>query len=95
MIVQSKVMSSDAPFQASAEGESGSRLPGVLMVFGSVLLPTIAWTHRPLSLRNYGEATRAAMDGDWVLKLPFFYGAFVAGLVLLVVGIRRVIKPRG
>ncbi len=88
-------MSSDAPFQASAEGEPGSRLPGVLMVFGSVLLPTIAWTHRPLSLRNYGEATRAAMDGDWVLKPPFFYGAFVVALVLLVFGVLRAVKPRG
>lgn len=88
-------MSNETPFQASADGEPGSRLPGLLMVVGAVMLPMLAWTHRPLTLRNYGEATRAAMDGDWVLKLPFFYGAFVAGLVLLVVGIRRVIKPRG
>jgi hypothetical protein len=74
----------------SGEGERGSRLPGVLMVVGSLMLPIIAWTHRPLSMRNFGEATMAAMQGDWVLKPIFFYGAFAAAAGLLVAGIVKI-----
>ena len=74
----------------SGDGERGSRLPGVLMVVGALILPVIAWTHRPLTMRNFGEATMASMRGDWVLKPLFFYGAFAAAAVLLVAGLLKI-----
>lgn len=79
----------------TGEGERGSRLPGVILVVGSLILPALAWTHRPLSMRNFGEATMIEMQGDWVLKPLYFYGAFVAAIVLLMMGVMKIARPSG
>lgn len=63
------------------------------MVVGALILPAIAWTHRPLTMRNYGEATMISMQGDWVLKPVYFYGAFVAATVLLILGLVKIARP--
>lgn len=77
----------------SARRHPSSRLSGALTIVGALVVLAIAWTHRPLEMRNYGEATMAAMQGDWVLRPPFFYGSLLGATVLLVVGILRLRRP--
>ena len=87
------MVSNGQPFESTSAGDRGSRLPGLLMIVGAIALPIIAWTHRPLEMRNFGEATQISMQGDWVLKPPFFYGAFALALVLLALGGLRIARP--
>ncbi len=89
-------MAEHGEFRSLGAGDDrGSRLSGLLMIAGALILPLIAWTHRPLEMRNFGEATMAAMQGDWVLRPPFFYGSLLVAAGLLVVGILKVRRPVG
>jgi hypothetical protein len=65
-------------------GDRDSLLPILVLAVSGLLLPVFAWLHRPLSMRNYGEAALAALQGTWMLKPPFFYGSFVLAAGLLV-----------
>ncbi|MGE3508039.1 MAG: hypothetical protein AB7N65_04065 [Vicinamibacterales bacterium] len=56
-----------------------------------LILPLIAWTHRPLSLRNFGEATMLEMRGDWVFRPSYFYATFVLSAGLLIAGAARLL----
>lgn len=64
-------------------GDRGSLLPVLVLAVSGLLLPVLAWLHRPLSMRNYGEATLAALQGTWMLKGPYFYASFVVAAGLL------------
>jgi hypothetical protein len=70
----------------------GTRLRGVVFVAAAVILVAFSWTHRPLELRNFGEATQAQLSGEWVLKTPFYYGSFVVAAGLVVMGARALLK---
>lgn len=73
-------------------GERGSLLPVLVLAVSGLGLPVLAWIHRPLSMRNYGEATLAALQGTWMLKSPFFYASFVVAAGLLVAAGVRLAK---
>jgi hypothetical protein len=69
-----------------------TRLRGVVLIAAALILVGFSWTHRPLELRNFGEATQAELSGDWVLKTPFYYGSFIVAAGLVVVGARALLK---
>jgi len=57
-----------------------------------LILPLIAWTHRPLALRNFGEATMLEMRGDWVFRPSYFYATFLLSAGLLVAGAAKLLR---
>lgn len=69
-----------------------TRMRGVVFVVVAMVLVVYAWFHRPLDMRTFGEATMAEMNGDVVLKTPFFYGSFAAAAGLLFVGGRTLLR---
>lgn len=69
-----------------------TRMRGVVFVVVAMILVVYAWFHRPLDMRTFGEATMAEMNGDVVLKTPFFYGSFAAAAGLLFVGGRTLLR---
>jgi hypothetical protein len=69
-----------------------TRMRGVVLIAAAVILVVFSWTHRPLDLRTFGEATMAEMSGDLVLKTPFFYASLVVAAGLLGVGARALLK---
>lgn len=54
-----------------------------------VILPIWAWSKRPMEMRDAAEAAGLAMQGGWVLKPLFFYGALVVSVFALIYGIRK------
>ena len=72
----------------------GTRMRGIVLMAAAIILVAFSWTHRPLDLRNFGEATQAQMTGEMVLKTPFFYGSFVVAAVLLILGARTLFTRR-
>jgi hypothetical protein len=91
-------MSPDLPrgqFQTLDDDDDGPGwLLSAIFIAAGVLLPLFAWSHRPLELRTFGEATMASMRGDMVVRPPFFYGSFIVAAVFLVIGAGRLLKRR-
>jgi hypothetical protein len=70
----------------------GSRMRGIVLIVAAVILVAFCWSHRPLDMRNFGEATQAELDGDWVLKTPFFYGSFAVAAGLVIMGVKSLTR---
>lgn len=60
-----------------------------ILILAGIFLPLIAWSHRPLELRNYGEATMAQMQGEWVFRSSYYYASLAFGALLVVAGLAR------
>ena len=72
----------------------GTRMRGIVLVAAAIILVAFSWSHRPVDLRNFGEATQAQMTGEMVLKTPFFYGSFVVVAALVFMGVRTLFRRR-
>lgn len=79
---------------SAADDDRPGWLLSAILIAGGILLPLFAWTHRPLDLRNFGEATMASMRGDVVVRPTFLYGSFVVAAILLALGVGRLLKRR-
>lgn len=78
----------DTPVTDTSDDARGWFLAAVLILAG-IFLPLLAWSHRPLELRTYGEATMAQMRGGWVFKSSYYYASLAFGALLVVGGLAR------
>ena len=77
----------DDAHTSDSAADSGGWFRSAALVLAGIILPLTAWSHRPLELRNYGEATMAQVRGEWVFRSSYYYASLAFGALLVVAGV--------